>query len=216
MARVINMTIAPAAEPLPLNLVVLAHSQGFGMGSRLAALLAGATVTERAFGNATFVASAGFEVGVTPYPLKANFASDMAGLWDADADNRLVVWAGLVEANDQPSSTLASVVADAEELIAHALAAHAWQVHLVTIIACAEYDAISPHPTRGNLAPLRNAISDAFVAGLTGAASAIDLRTIPELQDAYDGTYFSDGIHLTDASGGGRDKAAAGIAAAFA
>lgn len=198
-----------AAPPprLPLNGVVLSHSLGFGIAARLASLLPGSTFTERAFGNATYVRS---DVGdVTPYSLRDNLSNDLAGLWNAAKDNRIVLWAGaIIEINDYADGTAASTLADAATLIAAIHAQNPWKVHAVTCIATAEYDAISPHPTRGNLADDRDAFSDGLSA-VAGVHRVIDLRTRAPLQDPRDTEFFSDGIHTTSA---GSDEAADGIA----
>jgi hypothetical protein len=190
----------PAALP-PLNIILNGHSQTFGLG----ALIAGST--ELGHANAAFDDN-GF------WGLTSSFASDVVPHLVSGKRNRAYILSGLVDINDD-AKTGATCYTAALNFMSTARAAvtavsggggatyagapYYFEIYLCTICDTTEYDAINPHPTRGDLEPERNDYNARVVAGLggTGANGVVRLDLVPHLSNAYDSTYFTDGIHWT-------------------
>jgi hypothetical protein len=204
------------ASALPLNVIINGHSQSFGQGTKVAAAINsiyGTTVpvTELGHANAAFDDN-GF------WGLTSSFASDVLPYFVAGKRNRIYVLCGLVDINDD-GKTGATCYTAALNFMSTARAAALSagypaaqiEIYLCAICDTTEYDAISPHPTRGDLEPERTDYNSRIVAGVggTGANGVVRLDLVPHLSNAYDSTYFSDGIHWTTA---GQNDAASAIA----
>jgi hypothetical protein len=168
----------------PLNIALDGHSLQSSIGFRLDALRPGSdTVSEHALGNATAA------------QLLARFDTEIHPQWDPTRTNVVIADVGLIEINDVPLSaadTYTSVLSYA----AHVIGTRGWVLFLSTIIHTTEFPELQGERDAYNTL-LRNGTSNGY--------RVADIQTVPELQDASNGTYFTDGIHLT---GAGQDAKA--------
>jgi hypothetical protein len=176
----------PAVPSQALNIVLHGNSLFGGVGTLLAAALPLATIMESSVGSATFTG-----LGAS-YSLAANFSNDVDSHFDATRRNRVYVWEGLDEINDN-SGTAASTHTSLASYVttAKGFRSGAWEVWPVSIIATTEFP---------ELQSIRDGFNTLTAADYGGGDGYANPYADSRLQDASNTTYFSaDGIHLATA-----------------
>ncbi len=206
--------------PADVRSVVYGHSLAEDIGGRVAALV-GLDVGEVWMPNASVYTGTGNGVGPT-YSLYDGFEEDVHAEFYTPGDtHRLYAAVGLIELNDF-AHTAAELLADMQDL-SELVGSFGWELWPCTICATSEYDHVSPHPTRGNLTPLRESyntlVRSAFGARVADWGSVSSLRALDgggsPTNNQYNAAIFSDGTHLTGGPSGGRQAAAACIAETY-
>lgn len=196
-------------NPLPpLNIVLHGASiwgntpdGGTDVAVKLAALLPNATVHITWQANATYAGDGG------SYNLTSNFSGDVDAFWVNGRRNRVFVGSGAeLDKIDDHSGTAAGTHTDAASYVTTAKtfthSGKTWEVWPASCIDTTENTASSPP----DFSATRSSYNSLLAADFAGGDGYANLISVPELQNAANGTYFFDGIHLTDA---GRAKVAA-------
>lgn len=200
--------VRAGAAALPLNIVLHGASiwgntpdGGTDVAAKLQALLPSAVVRITWIGNATFTSVGSF------YSMAANFAGDVDAFWLNGYRNRVYAGSGaeLVEIDDfagTASSTHASAASYVTTAKSFTHSGRTWEVWVGSCIDTTENTLTNPPDLSG----VRSAYNALIAADFAGGDGYANLISVPELANAFDTTYFYDGIHLKDA---GRAKAAA-------